>query len=85
MSFEEAGILATEPCTCLDGETQSTACCDNNFLPKSLGELFDEIPAEDVVRAVISKIAPYMRRVMTEPENHAFKRYNDQAKVEKWD
>ena len=85
MSFDEAGIDATEPCTCLDGETTSTACCDNNFLPNGLGVLFDEIPADEVVNAVISKIEPYMKRVMTEPQNLAFKKYNRPETMTKWD
>lgn len=44
-----------EPCTCLDGETASNACCENgnNFLPDSLTVLFDEIKADDVVRSII--------------------------------
>lgn len=76
-----------DACTCLDGETQSPACCanGNNFLPESLDVLFDEVPADEVVDAVINLINPYMRRIMTEKNNLAFKKYNDPKKVEKWD
>jgi hypothetical protein len=71
-------------CTCLDGETESSACCFNNFLPKSLDVLFDEIPADDVVRKVISQVGPYLKTIFTEPKNQAFKKYNDPAKVARW-
>jgi hypothetical protein len=84
ISFEEASINSTEPCTCLDGETESTACCDNNFLPDQLTVLFDEIPADEIVRAIVQKIEPYMQKVVTTPGNEAFTKYNDPAKVARW-
>lgn len=86
-SFEdEPGFNATEPCTCLDGETEALACCVNNFMPESLGGvLFDEVPAEDVVAEIMRRIPPYITRIMTTAEgNIAFKRYNDKEKVSRW-
>ena len=75
-----------EKCTCLDGETSSTACCENgnNFLPESVQVWFDEITADEVVGAIIEKIPGYVKRIMTEKGNVAFKKYNDQAKVAQW-
>ena len=82
---DEPDFAATEACTCLDGETSALACCDNNFNPRRIaGVLFDEIPAEDVVGAVMQKIDPFIRGIMTEPGNTAFTKYNDPAKVAKW-
>jgi hypothetical protein len=82
-TFEDAN--SAEVCTCLDGETESTACCDNNFLPRQLTVLFDEIPADEIVAEIVKKIEPYMRKVITTPGNEAFTKYNDPNKVAKWD
>jgi hypothetical protein len=89
-SFEgDPGFRATEPCTCLDGETESVACCEygNNFMPDSLGGvLFDEVPAEDVVASIMGRIPLYLQRIMTDPGKvEAFTKYNDKAKVQRWD
>jgi hypothetical protein len=82
---DDSSFTATEPCTCLDGETSSTACCANNFMPDRLGGvLFDEIPAEDVVGKIMELIDPYIKKILTEPGNNAFTKYNDPEKVAKW-
>ena len=75
---------ADTECPCLDGETRAAACCDNNFLPASLDVLFDEIPAEDVVRKITEQIDPFLKQIFTEPGNQAFKKYNDPEKVNRW-
>lgn len=87
MSFEDAGYVSEEPCTCLDGETESIACCENgnNFLPPALTELFDQISASEITGAIVNLIAPYMKNVVTEDGGTAFKKYNDKSKVAKWD
>ena len=76
----------TEPCMCLDGETESIECCENNnnFLSKTLQELFDEIPAQDVVKKIIDQIDPYLHKIFTEPGNMAFKKYNNAEKLRAW-
>jgi len=73
-------------CTCLDGETESVDCCENNnnFLSPALQELFDEIPAADVVKKIVDQIDPYLKKIFTEPGNTAFKRYNDPQKMKAW-
>lgn len=73
-------------CMCLDGYTESVECCENNnnFLSPALKELFDEIPAEDVVAKIISQIDPYLHKIFTEPGNQAFKKHNDKKKLESW-
>lgn len=88
-SFEDdPTFTATDPCTCLDGEGPgSVACCEygNNFLPSSIaGVLFDEVPAEDVEAAIMQKLEPYIQKIMAEPGNNAFTKYNDPEKVKKW-
>ncbi len=83
----DASLPSDAQCTCLDGETVSAACCagGNNFLPRSLQVLFDEIPAEEVVNSVIEKIEPFIQKIMSTREgNVAFRKYNDKAKVAKW-
>ncbi len=85
-TFESAS--SGESCTCLDGETVGPACCEdgNNFLPKPLQILFDEIPAENVVDAVVGKVPGYVRKIMTtRAGNRAFAKYNDPEKVKRWD
>lgn len=88
-TFEDAASAAGEQtCTCLDGETVSAACCENgnNFLPRPLQVLFDEIPAEEVVNAVVEKIPGYVKKIMTtRGGNRAFTKYNDPDKVKRWD
>ena len=82
---DEPEFVAAEPCTCLDGETSSVACCVNNFMPDHIGGvLFDEIPAEDVVASIMALIPGYVTKIMTEPGNAAFTKYNDKDKVAKW-
>ena len=49
------------------------------------GVLFDEIPAEDVVGAVMSRIEPFVRKILTEPGNRAFTKHNNPETVQKWD
>ncbi len=79
----------SEPCTCLDGESISTACCanGNNFMPDTIGGvLFDEVPSDDVVSAIISKIEPFIASIMSDADKHkAFKKYNSADKVAQWD
>jgi len=77
---------ATQPCWCLDGETSSVGCCEdnNNFLPDALTVLFDEIKAEDIVRTIIEEIDPYLKRIFTEDENLAFTKYNQRAVLNSW-
>lgn len=83
---EASGYTDDEPCTCLDGESTSVACCYNNFMPSSLGGvLFDEITGEEVVAEITGKIDGYLKGIFTEAGNKAFKKYNDDAKVAKWD
>ena len=50
--------------------------CDNNFLPPSLDVTFDEIPGEDVVKKIISKVPAYLKQILTEDGNEAFLKYN---------
>lgn len=87
--YGETFSADSEPCTCLDGESVSVACCanGNNFMPDTIGGvLFDEVPADDVVAAIIEKIEPYIAGILTDKEKHkAFKRYNNKDKVAKWD
>lgn len=88
-TYDDASQSA-EPCSCLDGETSSVACCENgnNFIPEGTigGVLFDEIPAEDVIAAIMAKVAPYLKSIMVEPgKNEAFTKYNDPEKVKRWD
>lgn len=85
-TFATAADNNNERCYCLDGETQSIACCENNnnFLSPALQELFDEIPAEDIVKKIIDQIDPYLHKIFTEPGNRAFREYNDPAKMNAW-
>lgn len=81
--------LASDPssvqkCLCADGETLSTKCCNNRFLPKVLDVLFDEIPAEDVVKKIVDEIDPFLHKIFTEPGNDAFTLHNNKAKVKRW-
>jgi hypothetical protein len=81
--------LASDPssiqkCLCADGETLSTKCCNNQFLPKVLDVLFDEIPAEDVVKKIVDEIDPFLHRIFTEPGNDAFTLHNNKDKVKRW-
>ena len=86
--FDE-GYSSSEPCTCLDGFSTSFACCTNgnNFMPDTIGGvLFDEVPPDDVVAAIIEKIEPYIAGIMTDKDKHrAFKEYNNKGKVARWD
>jgi hypothetical protein len=80
------GYTDPEPCTCLDGESSSVACCYNNFMPSSLGGvLFDEVTADEVVAEITGRIDPYLKEIFTKAGNSAFKKYNDPDKVGKWD
>ena len=71
-TFDDGSISTDEKCTCLDGETESFACCanGNNFIPEdTIGSvLFDEVPAEDVVAAIMEKIQPFVKSIMTDPD-----------------
>lgn len=82
---QEGSLPYGMSCPCLDGKTESPACCDNNFWPASLNVSFDLIPAEDVVRQIVQLIDPYLKQVFTEPENLAFQKYNNPDKVKAWD
>jgi hypothetical protein len=75
---------SNELCLCADGETKSIRCCQNQFLPRSLDVLFDEIPAEDVVRKIVDQIDPFLQRIFTEPGNEAFTLWNNKLRVKKW-
>jgi hypothetical protein len=75
-----------QKCFCLDGYTESIECCENNnnFNPPALQELFDEIPAEDVVAKIIDQIDPFLRKIFTEPGNYAFKSRNNKDTLPTW-
>lgn len=73
-----------EECPCLDGETLSKACCNNNFYPDSLNVTFDEIPAEDVVSKIVSQIDPFLKSIFADPESKAFTKYNNPERVNRW-
>ena len=85
-TFDSSQDNNNEPCFCLDGETESVDCCENNnnFLSETLQELFDEIPAQDVVKKIIDQIDPYLHKIFTEPGNMAFKKYNNPEKLKTW-
>jgi hypothetical protein len=72
-------------CPCVDGINFSPSCCVNNFYPDSLNVLFDEIPAEDVVKKIVSQIDPYLRKIFTQARNPAFRKYNNPSRLKRWD
>lgn len=50
------GVDATEGCE-LGGE--DAIACENNFLPPSLNETFDEIPGEDVAKSIMGQVCAH--------------------------
>lgn len=78
--------MTNHQCTCLDGETTSKDCCENNnnFLPDSLTLLFDEIKGEDIVKSIMEEIDPYLKRIFTEEGNLAFTKHNSREVINSW-
>jgi hypothetical protein len=76
---EGAGDYATS--------TEAGGACIDNFSPLSLNVTFDEVPGDDVIRAIVASIPGYLREMFANESavvKSPFGRYNVKAVVDSW-
>lgn len=76
-------------CLCADGTTYDDQCCTNNFLPSTLDIDYDNIPSADILEAIVSKMAPYLRdQVLSSSRGAksggALREYTSPAELQSW-